>query len=185
VVWLVINSYFVFRYTLVVKRAVWDAIILCASTLVIVGCQYDHSASNYLTTAPKDRDIVGRYVLDAASRKKHIALPMSGAEVPINSSATIILSEDHTAQFVGVPADNGDGKESCVVTGRGSWTVSLNSGNYYAVDVRIHNEEKNSPCGYEFNWPLMLYGNQPPYKLHQIFDDPDLGDFVQFEKQLG
>lgn len=29
----------------------------------------------------------------------------------------------------------------------------------------------------------MLYGNKPPYKLHYIIDDPDLGEFVQFEKQ--
>jgi len=26
-------------------------------------------------------------------------------------------------------------------------------------------------------------GNKPPYKLHHIIDDPDLGEFVQFEKQ--
>lgn len=164
------------------KRAIWNVVIL--GVLATVGCQYDHSAHNYLTSEPHDRDIAGRYVPDDASRQRHITLPMNGAELPVDASAAIILSEDHSAQFVRVPADY-EGKEPCAVTGRGSWSVSLNSGAYYAVYVRIHNEEKHSPCGSEFNWPIMLYGKQPPYKLHQIIADPDLGEFVQFVKQHG
>ena len=167
------------------QRAIWNVVILGVSALTFVGCQYDHSAHNYLTSAPKDNDIVGRYVPDAASRKRHISLPMSGTELPVDASAAIILSDDHSAQFVRVPAGSFEGKKPCAVTGRGSWGVNLSQGRYYEVYVRIHNEEKNSPCGSEYNWPLMLYGKQPPYKLHQIIDDPDLGEFVQFEKQGG
>jgi hypothetical protein len=42
--------------------------------------------------------------------------------------------------------------------------------------------ERDSPCQGERGYQMMLYGDKPPYELHHIIDDPDLGEFVQFEK---
>lgn len=57
------------------------------------------------------------------------------------------------------------------------------SAGYYFLLVRIQNEEADSPCRGDFGYQVMLYGKKPPYKLHQIIDDPDLGEAVQFEKR--
>ena len=107
---------------------------------------------------------------------------MSGDLLAVQPSAAIVLSSDHSAEFSSVPADH-DGKEPYSVTGQGSWSIAQNSGRYFSVYVRIHNKELNSPCGTEFNSPLLLYGRRPPYKLHQVIDDPDLGLVVQFERK--
>lgn len=164
------------------KQAICSVATLILPLFLIVGCQRDPSAHEYATTAPLEREIVGKYVPDSASRKERIELPMSGVVLPINPSAAIILSGNHTAQFVRVPTDL-EGKQPCSVTGRGSWSIGQVSGRYYGVYIRIRNEEPNSRCK-DFNWPLLLYGKEPPYRLHEIIDDPDLGEVVQYEKQL-
>jgi len=165
-----------------VNRVIRAFVILGTSVLMLVGCQYDPWAHGYLTTAPSESDLVGKYTPDAASRKRRISLPMSGVVLPIDLAAAITLSENHSAQFVRVPSDY-NGKQPCSITGKGTWSIGQSSSRYYAVYVQIQNEEKSSPCGGEYNWPLLLYGKEPPYKLHQIIDDPDLGEAVQFEKQ--
>jgi hypothetical protein len=170
------------EYSVVVKHIVSKWVVLVISALTLFGCQYDPWANGYLTTPPSEMDIVGKYAPDAASLKRSIKLPMTGELLAVQPSAAIVLSNDHSAQFNSVPADH-DGKEVCSVTGQGSWSIVKNSGRYYSVYVRIHNRESKSPCGTEFNWPLLLYGKRPPYKLHQVIDDPDLGLAVQFEKK--
>ena len=164
------------------KSIVSKYVVFFASALTLVGCQHDPWANGYLTTAPSEADVVGKYVADAESLKRSIKLPMSGQLLSVQPTAAIVLSDDHSAQFSGVPADH-DGKEPCSVTGKGSWSVAQNNGRFYSVYVRIRNGEPNSPCGTEFNWPLLLYGKRPPYKLHQVIDDPDLGLAVQFERK--
>ena len=163
-------------------RIICKYAVLVVPLLTLFGCQYDPWANGYLTTAPSEKDIVGKYTPDAASLKQQIKLPMSGELLPVQPSATIVLSNDHSAQFSRVPADH-DGNQPCSITGQGTWRVEQNRGRYYSVYVRIHNRESNSPCDTEFNWPLLLYGKRPPYKLHHVIDDPDLGLVVQFEKQ--
>lgn len=163
-------------------RIVCRWVILVVPLLMLLGCQYDPWANGYLTTAPSETDIVGKYTPDAASLKRQIELPMSGELLPVQPSATIALSNDHSAQFSRVPVDH-NGTQPCSITGQGTWSIEQSSGRFYSVYVRIRNRESNSPCGTEFNWPLLLYGKRPPYKLHQVIDDPDLGLVVQFEKQ--
>jgi len=165
-----------------VNSTVSKCVVLVVSALTLLGCQHDPWANGYLTTVPSETGIVGEYRSDAASLKRRILLPMSGETLPVQPSALIVLSNDHSAKFSGVPADH-DGKQPRSVTGEGSWSIVKNSGTYYSVYVRIRNRESNSPCGTEFNWPLLLHGKRPPYKLHQVIDDPDLGLAVQFEKQ--
>lgn len=148
--------------------------------LTAAGCQYDPSTRHYLRTPPADAEIVGKYVPDAASRKRRVTLPMSGAVLPVDASA-IILSKNHAAEFIRVPFDV-DGRKPCSITGNGTWSIGQSQG-YEHIYLRIRNEERDSACGREFAYPLMLYGHKPPYKLHLIIDDPDLGEFVQFEKQ--
>ncbi len=169
-------------YSVIVKHIASKRAMLVIGALTLVSCQHDPWANGYLTTQPTEMDIIGKYAPDAASLKSSIKLPMSGELLAVHPSAAIVLSSDHSAEFSGVPADH-DGKEPCSITGQGSWSIAQNSGRYFSVYVRIHNKESNSPCGTEFNSPLLLYGKHPPYKLHQVIDDPDLGLVVQFERE--
>ena len=87
--------------------------------LPVTGCLYDPSTRHYLRTPPSDADIVGKYFPDAASRKRRIKLPMSGAVPPLDAAAAIILSDNHVAEFVRIPSDL-DGRKPCSVTGSGA-----------------------------------------------------------------
>jgi hypothetical protein len=169
------------EYSFVVNRTGCTTLTLLIVAICLLGCQHDPWANRFATSRPSDSDIVGKYAPDAASRQRRIKLPMSGDALSIHPSAEIVLAENHAAQFVHVPADF-EGKKSCSVTGRGSWSVGQENG-FYFVLARIKNEEPGSPCNGDFGYQLMLYGKKPPYKLHQTIDDPDLGDAVQFEKQ--
>jgi hypothetical protein len=96
-----------------------------------------------------------------------------------------VLSADHKAQFLHVPEiDNRPAIKTCVITGTGSWHLARND-NYTVVNVEIQREDyRRSVDGCEptYYGQLMLYGKNPPYKLHITIGDPDSGDAVQFEK---
>jgi hypothetical protein len=172
------------RNSVAVGMKHWSVMQVAAfmlAVLAVTGCQYDPSTWHYLRTPPSDGDIVGKYVPDAASRKRRIKLPMSDAVLPVDGSAAIILSKNHAAEFVRVPFDV-DGRKPCSVTGIGTWSIGQSQG-YQHVYIRVRNDERDSPCQGEFGYQMMLYGHKPPFKLHDIIDDPDLGEFVQFEKQ--
>lgn len=153
----------------------------CMLITAFTGCQYDTSTRHYLRTPPAEAEIVGKYAPDAASRKRRVELPMSNAVLPLDASGSITLSNNHAAEFVRVPF-SGDGRKACSITGNGTWNIGQSQG-YEHVYIQIRNMERDSPCERDFAYPLMLYGHNPPYKLHLIIDDPDLGQFVQFEKQ--
>jgi putative transposon-encoded protein len=160
--------------------------LLCNSlfyvvSLMLVGCQHDPWADRFVTAQLSEQEVAGAYLVDADSQKRQIKLPMSNSVLPIGASAKIVLSKDHTAQFVNVPEDY-QGTKSCLVTEHGSWSLGKND-SFLVVSARIYNEETNSPCKGDFVHELMLYGTKPPYKLHATIGDPDSGDAVQFEKR--
>jgi hypothetical protein len=155
-------------------------VLLCLTSLLVVGCQHDPWADRFLTAQPSEKEVAGTYVVDADSQKRPITLPMSNGVFPVSPSARISLSSDHKAEFFNVPEDY-FGKP-CSVTGRGSWSLEKND-SFSVVRAKIINEEANSLCKGEFGYELMLYGKKPPYKLHITISDPDSGDVVQFEKQ--
>jgi putative transposon-encoded protein len=148
---------------------------------MLVGCQHDPWADRFVTAQLSEQEVAGAYLVDADSQKRQIKLPMSNSVLPIGASAKIVLSKDHTAQFVNVPEDY-QGTKSCLVTEHGSWSLGKND-SFLVVSARIYNEETNSPCKGDFVHELMLYGTKPPYKLHATIGDPDSGDAVQFEKR--
>lgn len=161
--------------------------MMVLSCVLLVGCQYDPWADNFLTAQPAEKDVVGNYAVDADSQKREIRLPHKGT-LPIDHSAQIVLSPDHRARFVHVPDERlgfprePEREEACSITGQGSWHLGKND-SFSIVIASIVNEEPNSPCKGEFGYELMLYGKKPPYKLHITMGDPDSGDAVQFEKQ--
>ena len=155
--------------------------LLHVVSLVLVGCQHDPWANRFVMARVSEKEVAGAYVVDADSQKRRIKLPLGDSVLPISASAKIVLSNDHSAQFVNVPEDY-QGTKSCSVTGHGSWSLGKND-SFLVVRARIYNEETNSPCKGDFGYELMLYGKKPPYKLHTTIGDPDSGDAVQFEKQ--
>ena len=155
--------------------------LLYLPLVLLLGCQHDPWANRFATAQPSEKEVAGTYAVDAASLKRRINLPMTNSVLPIDASARIVLSNDHTAAFVNVPEDY-QGAKPCSVTGRGSWTLGKN-GSFSVVKARISNEETNSPCEGDFGYELMLYGKKSPYKLHVTIGDPDHGYAVQFEKQ--
>jgi hypothetical protein len=167
-----------YRRTHTVKRRM---AMLMLSFVLLVGCQYDPWADRFLTAQPAEKDVVGRYVIDADSKKRTIKLPMSHSTFPIGHSAKIVLSADYKAEFIHVPEDY-NGEAACSVTGRGSWRLGKND-SFSVVRASIVNEGPNSQCKGDFAYELMLYGKKAPYKLHITIGDPDSGDAVQFEKQ--
>ena len=155
-----------------------DALVY-AALLALLACQHDPWADRFVTVQLSDKEVTGTYVIDADSQKRRITLPMTDGLFPISSTAKIVLSADHTAEFTKVPEDY-EGTKPCSVTGRGSWSLGKND-KFSVVRANIHNEETNSPCkGY---FELMIYGRKPPYKLHITIGDPDSGYAVQFVKQ--
>jgi hypothetical protein len=159
------------------RRTAFLALVLFG----LVGCQYDPWANGFLTGQPIERDVAGTYVISAESLKRTIKLPLNKGILPVSSSAKIVLSTDHKAEFAYVPEDY-RGDSACSVSGHGSWKIERNNG-FYLVRAIITNEEPNSLCGGEFGYEVMLYGRKPPYRLHITIGDPDSGDAVQFEKQ--
>ncbi len=149
--------------------------------LLLVGCQYDPWADRFVTNQVSEKDVVGTYVIDADSQKRQIKLPMTSDVFPVNLSAKIVLLTDHSAEFVYVPEDY-QGTKPCSVSGRGSWSLGKND-NFSVVRVNIYNADTNSLCKGDFAYEVMLYGKNPPYKLHITIGDPDSGYAVQFEKQ--
>ncbi len=123
----------------------------------------------------------GTYVVDADSQTRQIKLALGRGILPINKSATIVLSPDHKAEFKHVPVDY-RGLDACSVTGKGSWNIGKND-SFTVVRASITNEERTNSCKGEFAYELDLYGKKPPYKLHITIGDPDSGNAVQFEKQ--
>ncbi len=151
----------------------------------LVGCQYDPWADRFLTRQPAERDVVGLYTVDQASLQRTIKLPMTGTVLKINSSAHILLSPDHKAEFFHVPETIND-DQSCSITGRGTWRFGKNV-SYIVVWADIADEEPDNRCKDAFTGKfaeeLNLYGEKPPYKLHVTIGDPDLGDAIQFERR--
>lgn len=156
------------------------AIAISLTLLVgLTGCQLDPWNDGFVTRKVRDSKIVGKYVMDAQSQKLSIRVPGSDAVFPVSSSAQIVFSADHNAQFIKVP--DYIGTDSCSITGRGSWQLEKR-GKFTVVLARIVNEEKGSPCKGDFGYEVMLYGDRPPYKLNITIGDPDSGAAVQFEK---
>lgn len=150
-------------------------------SIFLVACQYDPWANLFYTGHADEKDVAGTYVVDADSLRREIRVPMSNRTFPVSSSATVVLSPDHRAEFLHVPEDY-RGTEACSVTGRGTWQLGKND-SFTVVRARIVNEEKGSLCSGEFAYELVLYGKQSPYKLHITIGDPDSGDAFQFEKK--
>jgi hypothetical protein len=151
------------------------------SLVLLVGCQYDPWSDRFLTAEPTEKDVAGTYLVDAASQKRIIKIPLSKETLPIDHTARIVLSSDHKAEFTHVPEEY-LGEAACTVTGQGAWRLGKND-SFSVVRVNIANVERNSPCKGDFGYELMLYGKKSPYKLHITIGDPDSGDVVQFEKQ--
>ena len=164
-----------------VRSMEWKSAVSVFSLALLTGCQHNPWAAKFVTAQPAEHDVAGTYVIDADSQKRNIKIKQSGANIPVDHSAQIILTGDHKAQFIHVPEDY-QGKTACSVTGRGSWRLGRNE-EFSVVRASIVNEEPNSSCKGEFAYELMLYGKSPPYKLHVTIGDPDSGDAVQFEKQ--
>ena len=125
--------------------------------------------------------MAGTYVIDADSQKRRITLRLDKTVLPVSHSARIVLSGDHSAEFIGVPEEYSE-EQVCSVTGRGSWRIGKHD-SFTVVRAIIVNDDPTSPCKAEFGHELMLYGKKPPYKLHITISDPDLGYAVQFEKR--
>ena len=153
----------------------------CVALLLLLGCQYSPWADRFVTDQVSEKEVVGTYVIDADSQKRHIKLSMADGILPISASAKIVLSNDHSAEFVNVPEDY-QGTKPCSVSGHGSWSLGKND-HFSEVRANINNADTNSPCKGDFGYEVMLYGKKPPYKLHITIGDPDSGDAVQFEKQ--
>jgi hypothetical protein len=148
--------------------------------LLISGCQYDPWANGFVIKAAADRDLVGAYAVDADSQKRTIHFPRASSIFPVNAEARIVLSADHTVEFVRVPGVH-PFTTPCSITGRGDWHTGKN-GPYTVVYGNILNTEPDSPCKGDYGYELNLYGKKPPYKLNITIGDPDQGDAVQFER---
>ena len=152
---------------------------------LLVGCQYDPWAGRFLKNQPAERVLVGTYKVDSDTLARRVSIPKSTKPLTISRDAEIVLSADHKAQFLHVPEiDNLPAIKTCVITGTGSWQFARND-NYTVVSVEIQREDyRRSVDGCEptYHGQLMLYGKNPPYKLHITIGDPDSGDAVQFEK---
>ena len=150
-------------------------------SLLLAGCQYDPWANGFLTANVAEKDVVGTYVIDADSQKRAIRIPLSKSTLPVNHWARIVLSNDHSAEFISVP-EHYRGDQVCSVTGQGSWRLGKND-SFTVVRAIIVNDDPASSCKGEIGYELNLYGRKPPYKLHITIGDPDAGDAVQFEKR--
>jgi len=152
---------------------------------LLVGCQYDPWAGRFLKNQPAEGVLVGTYKVDSDTLARRISIPRITKTLSISRDAEIVLSADHTAQFLYVPEiDTKNAIKTCVITGAGSWRLDRND-DYAVVNVKIQQEDyRRSVDGCEptYYGQLMLYGKRPPYKLHITIGDPDSGDAVQFEK---
>jgi hypothetical protein len=79
--------------------------ILVFGCMLLAGCQYDPWADKFLTEQPAEKNVVGTYIVDVDSQRRHIELPMHHGAFPVNHSAEIVLSADHKARFTHVPED--------------------------------------------------------------------------------
>ncbi|HEX4005582.1 MAG TPA: hypothetical protein VHX60_05380 [Acidobacteriaceae bacterium] len=168
-------------YSAKVNRA--RVIFAAFAVIGLAGCQYDPWAGKFLKRQPVEGDVVGWYAVDQASLHRTIKLP-SGSRLTVDSSSHILLSADHTAEFLSVPEELDNGF-SCSVTGRGTWSLGKND-SYFVIRVEISDEESNGRCRDTFtaNYgeEINLYGESPPYRLHVTIGDPDSGDAVQFAR---
>jgi len=156
------------------------ALLFCLTA----GCQFDPWAVRFLTARPSESDVVGTYKVDSDSLKRHIVFGMDLKTLFVSPDAQIILSANHDAHFFRVPDTDENEKQSCSITGDGSWRLFVDDQHYVVVLVRIVVADRDSAdgCGPIYNGSLNFYGKRPPYKLHITIGDPDSGDAVQFEK---
>jgi hypothetical protein len=66
----------------------------------MASCQYDPWADGFQTHQVADKDVQGTYVVDTDSQTRQIKLAFGRGALPINKSATILLSPDHTAEHI-------------------------------------------------------------------------------------
>ncbi len=150
----------------------------------LAGCQYDPWAGRFLTNQPAERDVVGTYKVDSDTLARGVSIPVSSKSLSISRDAEIVLSADHIAQYLHVPEIDMSITKTCVISGTGSWQLGRND-DYIVVNVEIQRKdyrESVDGCEPTYHGQLMLYGKDPPYKLHITIGDPDSGDAVQFEK---
>ncbi len=151
---------------------------------LLVGCQHDPWADQFLKSQPANGDLVGTYRVDSDTLARRISIPMSTKTLSISQDEEIVLSADHKAQFLHVPEIHEPAMQTCVVSGAGSWDLGRNDA-YFVVNVQI--QPQNNPrlvdgCEPTYYGQLMLYGKKPPYKLHITIGDPDSGDAMQFKR---
>jgi hypothetical protein len=158
-------------------------IIFLASICLLTGCQYDPWADGFLRSQAAEKDLIGTYRINSDTLTRHILIPMTTTELPLNPDAEIVLSADHKVTFFHVSEVNDRTNKSCVVSGAGTWQQVVTR--FAVVFVQIQRTDNPAPgdtCGREYNEELNLYGKKPPYKLLITIGDPDSGDVLQFEK---
>jgi hypothetical protein len=157
-------------------------IIIVFCTCLLAGCRRNPWADQFLTRQPRETDLVGSYGIDSQTLARNISV--LNTSVLINPDSEIVLSADHHAQFSHMPEIRAIPPPSCLVDGSGSWSLGRNDA-YFVVDVQIHPNDVRATGGCDgpiYHEQLMIYGKNPPYKLHFTIGDPDAGDALQFEK---
>jgi len=174
--------HFVVDARLLAHRRLWGIGILSLCCL-LVSCQHDPWADQFVRTKLADGDLVGTYRVDSDTLGRRISIPICTKTLSISQDAEIVLSADHKAQFLQVPGVHEPATQTCVVNGAGSWELGRNDA-YSVVNVKIQlkDNRRSDECQPTYYGQLMIYGRKPPYKLHIAIGDPDSGEAMQFER---
>lgn len=144
--------------------------------MLLEGCQYDPHGGLYLTTEPKDQDIVGTYVLDRFDLPTGIKVTESNVEVELHADGTFIAKN--------VPPwrtdDLSSTLSSSLVSGTGKWEKAslgtLDPGGHSMWGIYLRTPD-NRFC------PANFTGRKLPYGLIFVLGDPDSGDAILLKRK--
>ncbi len=152
-------------------------LILCLTT-TLIGC-FEGPYMRYITTErPKSKDVVGTYKFKEQSiTNEGVVLP---AKETAASSITLFADGHYKALHLPNVFKSSESKEPDYVSAVGkrridTAQVSVESTNiYYGISLTGINQNFAS---------FKLMGNEPPYQLMIMYDDPSLGMVMIFDKR--
>jgi hypothetical protein len=145
----------------------------------LAGCQYDPFAHEYTASRPAESEVVGSYRPDRETseriREQFGISVASSCELILRADGTFSISELPNCWFVSAQKDCLPGTQSVSGTSQ-----LVRQQQWWAVRLTKHSVKHG--VDHSYGLPAMLRGSEPPYILHLIIGDPDMGNGLAFAK---
>ena len=145
---------------------------------ILSGCQSDPWAFQYARAKPI-KSIAGKYKLTVRSYRllESMYKNVKNSQLELKPDGTFLIEN---VASIWSPFPVAGGFENA----KGKWSLASHQ-DWWAVqlDVTLIKEADGHLNQRRFGTEAMLIGQEAPYVLHFVIDDPDSGNAIQYERQ--